>query len=362
MYEIISKRLLNSNEIYRMEIHAPWISLSGKPGQFVIVIPNEKGERIPLTISDIVYQRQSIVIVFQVVGETTRQLAAMNEGDDLYTIVGPLGKPSELIEKHERGELKRLMFVAGGVGIAPVFPQVKWAFEALNELFLRITMMIIKFIPLAIFASILNLVLNTGYDALLDLVNFMLCYFVSLSILLVLYMLVVLLLGHLNPFTFLRKYLPTFVMALSINSSSAMMPHNMRVCKENFGVSEKVYSLSIPLGATLNMAGGATYLVLSTLFLARLYGVEIPSSLYLPMSFSIFVLSAGAPGVAGAAFICLAVMLSQLNIPAEAIGILMGIDAIMSMFRTAFNTTGDVAVTLAVANSEGKLDLATYNS
>ncbi len=129
MYEIISKRLLNSHEIYRMEIHAPWISLSGKPGQFVIVIPNENGERIPLTISDIVYQRQSVVIVFQVVGETTRQLAEMNEGDDLYTIVGPLGRPSELIEKHAKGELKRLLFVAGGVGIAPVFPQVKWAFR-----------------------------------------------------------------------------------------------------------------------------------------------------------------------------------------------------------------------------------------
>ena len=129
MYEIISKRLLNSHEIYRMEIHAPWISRSGKPGQFVIVIPHENGERIPLTISDIVYQRQSVVIVFQVVGETTRQLAAMNEGDDLYTIVGPLGRPSELIEKHAKGELKRLLFVAGGVGIAPVFPQVKWAFR-----------------------------------------------------------------------------------------------------------------------------------------------------------------------------------------------------------------------------------------
>ena len=131
MYEIISKRLLNANDIYRMEIHAPWISLSGQPGQFVIVIPHEQGERIPLTISDIVYQRQSIVIVFQVVGETTRQLAAMQEGDDLYTIVGPLGKPSELIslKQSDNQAIKRLLFVAGGVGIAPVFPQVKWAFR-----------------------------------------------------------------------------------------------------------------------------------------------------------------------------------------------------------------------------------------
>ena len=150
MYEIISKRLLNSHEIYQMEVHAPWISLSGKPGQFVIVIPHPTGERIPLTISDIVYQRQSIVLVFQVVGETTRQLAAMNVGDDLYTIVGPLGRPSELISIVESEKrkvendatqdasanlstfhfpLKRLLFVAGGVGIAPVFPQVKWAFR-----------------------------------------------------------------------------------------------------------------------------------------------------------------------------------------------------------------------------------------
>ena len=131
MYEIISKRLLNSHEIYQMEVHAPWISLSGKPGQFVIVIPHPNGERIPLTISDIVYQRQSIVLVFQVVGDTTRQLAEMNVGDDLYTIVGPLGKPSELIslKQSDNQAIKRLLFVAGGVGIAPVFPQVKWAFR-----------------------------------------------------------------------------------------------------------------------------------------------------------------------------------------------------------------------------------------
>ena len=143
MYEIISKRLLNSHEIYQMEVHAPWISLSGKPGQFVIVIPHPNGERIPLTISDIVYQRQSIVLVFQVVGDTTRQMAQMNVGDDLYTIVGPLGRPSELIsllgtrtspsattgKADEAVRAPRLLFVAGGVGIAPVFPQVKWAFR-----------------------------------------------------------------------------------------------------------------------------------------------------------------------------------------------------------------------------------------
>ena len=130
MYQIVRKQLLNSNEIYLMDVVAPWIAMEGKPGQFVIVIPREKGERIPLTISDIDHERQTVTIVYQVVGESTRLLSLLNEGDSIYTIVGPLGQPSELLKAtdEERASM-RLLFVAGGVGIAPVYPQVKWAHE-----------------------------------------------------------------------------------------------------------------------------------------------------------------------------------------------------------------------------------------
>lgn len=130
MYSILKKELLNSNEIYLMEIHAPWIALGGQPGQFVIVIPHDKGERVPLTICDIHPERESIDIVYQVVGDSTRRLSQMSEGDRLFSIVGPLGCRSELlaIPPEERSNL-RLLFVAGGVGIAPVYPQVKWAYS-----------------------------------------------------------------------------------------------------------------------------------------------------------------------------------------------------------------------------------------
>ena len=130
MYTILKKELLNSNEIYLMEIHAPWIARNGQPGQFVIVIPITKGERVPLTICDINPERESICIVYQVVGESTRRLSQMNEGDSLYTIVGPLGRTSELITAPPQEQQRmRLLFVAGGVGIAPVYPQVKWAHD-----------------------------------------------------------------------------------------------------------------------------------------------------------------------------------------------------------------------------------------
>lgn len=130
MYQIVRKQLLNSNEIYLMDIVAPWIAEAGKPGQFVIVIPREKGERVPLTICDIDKERQTVTIVYQVVGESTRALAEMHEGDSIYTIVGPLGQASELLQasEEERASM-RLLFVAGGVGTAPVYPQVKWAHE-----------------------------------------------------------------------------------------------------------------------------------------------------------------------------------------------------------------------------------------
>lgn len=130
MYTILHKEKLTSNELYLMEIKSPWIAESGKPGQFVIVIPDAKGERVPLTICDIDKEKESVTIVYQVVGDSTRKLSQMNEGDSVFTIVGPLGRASELLELPE-SERKGLhvLFVAGGVGTAPVYPQAKWCHE-----------------------------------------------------------------------------------------------------------------------------------------------------------------------------------------------------------------------------------------
>lgn len=129
MYKIVSKREL-TDSIYLMDIEAPRVAKSANPGQFIIIKNDEKGERIHLTIADYDKKKGTVTIVFQTVGHGTKMLASFNEGDYVSDFVGPLGQPSEFIhESIEELKKKKLIFIAGGVGAAPVYPQVKWMKE-----------------------------------------------------------------------------------------------------------------------------------------------------------------------------------------------------------------------------------------
>ena len=129
MYEIVNKKLLASN-IYLMDIKAPRVAKAAQPGQFIIVKMHEKGERIPLTICDYSIEKETVTIVFQVVGNSTKEMAEYEVGDFFSDFVGPLGQPSEFVsEDIQNLKEKKVVFIAGGVGAAPVYPQVKW----LNE-------------------------------------------------------------------------------------------------------------------------------------------------------------------------------------------------------------------------------------
>lgn len=129
MYKIVKAKELTTN-IYLMDVEAPRVAKHCEPGQFVIVRMDEEGERIPLTICDYDRQRGTVTIVFQTVGAGTRMMAELKEGDSFHDFVGPLGCPSELVkETTEELRVKKILFVAGGVGAAPVYPQVKWLHE-----------------------------------------------------------------------------------------------------------------------------------------------------------------------------------------------------------------------------------------
>lgn len=129
LYQITKSRKLAEN-IYLMDVEAPRVAKYCQPGQFVIVKMDEKGERIPLTICDYDREKGLVTIVFQTVGASTKRMTQLKEGDSFRDFVGPLGVPSELTnESSEELKKKKIVFVAGGVGTAPVYPQVKYLHE-----------------------------------------------------------------------------------------------------------------------------------------------------------------------------------------------------------------------------------------
>ena len=129
MYQIVKAEKL-ADKIFLMEIEAPRVARACQPGQFLIVKMDEVGERIPLTICDYNREKGTVTIVFQTVGASTEKMSWLREGDFFQDVTGPLGKASEWIEDDiEELKQKKILFVAGGVGTAPVYPQVKWLHE-----------------------------------------------------------------------------------------------------------------------------------------------------------------------------------------------------------------------------------------
>lgn len=279
------------------------------------------------------------------------------------TIVGII--PSNFVKPFLDSNMLQLIFLAVLIGIAlekigDYSKILKDIFEACNSLFLKITVMLVQFIPIATFASVLSVILKTGPDVLLSMLSMMGTFVVGIIVMMGIYCLLIIVIGHLNPVPFLKKYSPTMLQVFGMASSNAAIVVNMEACEHRLGIPKKIYSLSIPLGATVNMDGTCVYLVIFGMALARVFGVNINGGMLLSMFFSVLVLSVGAPGVPGAGLVCLSVLLTQLQVPLAGIGLVMGLDSLLSMMRAMSNSLGDVAASLIVAKSEKILDTDKY--
>ena len=212
-----------------------------------------------------------------------------------------------------------------------------------------------KVTPIAVFCSILSLVLKTGASSLVSLLGIVGTFLFALACMALIYLLI-LLFAKINPLTFFRKYGPVMLEVFSIASSNAAIPMNMDACRDRLGVSQKIYSLSIPLGATLNMDGTCVLLGVQTLALAQICGVNVPAGMLISLAATIIILSLGAPGVPGAVVIMTSCLLTQLNVPLESVTLVMGIGPVLGMFICMSNCLGDAVVTTVVAKKEKQLD------
>ena len=269
--------------------------------------------------------------------------------------------PSNFLAPFLESDTLQLIFLAilCGVAVSAIGQYsslLKGLFEACNSLFLTITAMITRFMPLVVFASVALMVINLGGSSLLAVLSGSGVLLLSLVGILAVYGLMILFMTRLNPLTFFQKNREGMLTSFLLSSSSAAMPVNMRICTDKLGISPKVANFSIPLGAILNKDGTTLFLVVLALFLARAYGVEPSFSALVSMGISVILLSLGAPSVPGASFVCMGIVLQGLNVPIEALGLIIAVSPILDMFCTLANTTGDVASALIVANSEKLLD------
>ena len=154
-------------------------------------------------------------------------------------------------------------------------------------LFLKITTLIVKVIPLAVLCSMTSLVMLTGTDMLLSIMSYVGTFLVALVAMLCVYSVLVLLFGKLNPLPLLKQHAPTMLTNFSLASSNASMPFNIDSCRK-LGVPSKICAFSIPLGATVNMDGSCIYMAVAGLFLAKVFGVELDSSSFVSMIFCFF--------------------------------------------------------------------------
>lgn len=273
--------------------------------------------------------------------------------------------PSDIINPFLKANMLQIIFIAAMVGIAvgTISDQLKCK-EILNDGYLvsaKITAMIISVMPVAIFCSMAKMVLSMKLESLGAVLVWIPTIYLGDIVMILIYALIILVVGRLNPLMFFKKYYPVMIAAFTFASSNPVLPTSMEVCDKKLGISKRVYSFSLPLGATINMDGSCITQMISALFMAKIFGIPITPTIIFQLGLAIFVLSVGAPGVPGGALVCISLLVPQIGIPAEAISIIMGLYSIVGMMQTCANVTGDGVVTLVTAKTENMLDMEVFN-
>ena len=296
----------------------------------------------------------------------TGENAAVAESQSISVVSMIVGIiPKNLINPIVNGEMLQIIFVAVvfGICINGIGSKVKILqdiIEAMNTFCLNMIRLVVKFIPIVAFFAMASLVINLGMDSVFLLGKLILIILLGCFVMAGIYSLILKFAGKISPVPFLRKILGFIAIPLSTSSSNATMPFSLKFCTEKLGIAAKLPSFSIPIGATVNMDGGCIYLSLASIMLARMYGIELTQDILFTIFLTVVALSIGAPGVPGGAFVCLASIVMALGMPADATAVILGIDPICSMLRTALNTTGDIAMTVALACNENLINKNVY--
>jgi Na+/H+-dicarboxylate symporter len=234
-------------------------------------------------------------------------------------------------------------------------------FQDFNTVIMRLVAIVMNVAPYGVFALIANMAATSNGDDFLAVGKYIvLVIAVLLFHALIVYPSLLVFLTRLNPRMFLYKMRAAMMFAFSTASSNATIPVTLESVEKRVGVSNKIASFTVPLGATINMDGTAIMQGIATGFIAQFYGIDLSISQYLMVVIMVIMASIGTAGVPSVGLVLLAGVLAQVGLPEEGIALILGVDRLLDMIRTAVNITGDATVTTIVAKSEGELDEAVF--
>ena len=235
-------------------------------------------------------------------------------------------------------------------------------FQQGNDIMMEMTMMVMSLAPIGVFCLIARTFSGMGFDAFQPLIKYMFAVMLALVIqCLGVYQILLKVFTGLNPIRFIKKFLPVMGFAFSTATSNATIPLSIDTLERKMGVSRRISSFTIPLGATINMDGTSIMQGVAVVFIAQAYGIALTPMDYVTVIATATLASIGTAGVPSVGLVTLSMVLTSVGLPIEGIGFIMGIDRILDMSRTAVNITGDAVCTTIVANQNQALDKEVFN-
>lgn len=293
----------------------------------------------------------------------TSTAEAVSTADTILNII-----PENPIAALANGEMLQVIVFALFVGIliAKLGERVDTVanfFSQFNDVMMEMTSTVMLAAPIGVFCLIAKTFSGIGFSAFLPLAKYMIGVLLALAIQCFgVYQILMKVLTGLNPVKFLKKFAPVMSFAFSTATSNATIPLSIETLDEKLGVSRKVSSFTIPLGATINMDGTAIMQGVAVVFAAQAYGIVLKPADYATVILTATLASVGTAGVPSVGLVTLSMVFASVGLPVEAIGLIMGIDRILDMSRTAVNITGDAVCTTIIAHQNKLLDRDIFNA
>lgn len=299
-----------------------------------------------------------------IVLENVQKAQYVAKGTDSFVKVLLNIIPTNPIEALVKGEMLQVIFFAVMTGFVITIlgekaKRLQGIFEEVNSLMLKMVSLIMELAPFGIFGLIGKTFITLGWAAMKPLASFIIVTYILLLFHgLVVYQILLRVYAKESPVAFLKKILAPMTLAFSTSSSTACIPLSLKTLKEEFNVEEKISSFTIPLGATINMDGTAIMQGVATVFIAQLYNIHLTTNDYFMVVLTAVLASIGTAGVPGVGTIMLSMVLSQVGLPLEGIGMILAVDRIVDMGRTTVNITGDLVCSVIIDRIEKRAENA----